>query len=177
MRHNDDEDNTQEDGESSVTLETAATKSRSFRTFLLMQQFEQQAIGARIAQARKEQGGMTQEQLADLLNVSKRSVQEYEAGNVVPWKHFQQMATILKRPVEWFLHGEDDPAGTPAALVAALQEIDSSLGERLAQLEATVETLTALLHQLVARFEQGEPVGRQERATSTADRTIQRRKP
>ena len=74
---------------------SAATKDRTLRTFLLMQQFAAQEIGARIAQARRECGGMTQEQLAELLNISTRSVQDYEAGITIPWKHFQQMTDIF----------------------------------------------------------------------------------
>ena len=101
-------------------MKPAATKLRSFRTFLLMQQFAGAEIGARIAQARREAGAMTQDQLAELLNVSKRSVQEYEAGNTIPWKHFQSMAGIFKKPLEWFLHGE---AASDEAMTEALRQV------------------------------------------------------
>src|SRR3954447_14596127 len=95
-----------------VTQELAATNHRNFRTFLLMQQFAAQEIGARIKQARKERG-LTQEQLADLVEgFSKRSLQDYELGNTIPYKHFGELSRMLKRPQEWFLYGdsEEEPA-------------------------------------------------------------------
>ena len=89
-----------------------ATEARDFRTFLLMQQFAAREIGARIAQARREQGAMTQEQLAELLDVSTRAVQDYEGGKRIPWKHFKRLEQIFKRELDWFLHGEtsEEPA-------------------------------------------------------------------
>lgn len=70
-----------------------------------MEHFQAREIGERIGQARKL-ADLTQEQLADLLGLSLRSVQGYEAGNVIPWKHLREIASITQRPVDWFLHGE-----------------------------------------------------------------------
>lgn len=118
-----------------MTQKASATKLREFRTFLLVQQFAQKEIGARIAQARKEQGaGMTQEQLAELLNVSSRSVQDYEAGLTIPWKHFQRLEEIFKTPMSWFLHGEE-PASKENELAALREE----LGVVRAMLEEILE--------------------------------------
>lgn len=86
----------------------SATDLRSFRTFLVMRQFAAQEIGARIARARREAGGMTQPELAEALDVSTRSLQDYEAGTTIPWKHFQALSKIFDRPLEWFLHGQED---------------------------------------------------------------------
>jgi transcriptional regulator with XRE-family HTH domain len=125
-----------------MTQKSVATNPRTFRTFLLMQQFAAQEIGSRIAQARREHGGVTQEQLAELLNVSTRSVQDYEGGVTIPWKHFQQMARILDRPVEWFLRGE---VGEPTS--------NDEIVERLER----IEELVALLVQATgSRAAQGE---------------------
>ena len=52
---------------------------------------------------------MTQAQLADLLNVSARSVQDYEHGITVPWRHFDRLEQITGRPLRWFLHGDEPP--------------------------------------------------------------------
>src|SRR4051812_3110916 len=91
-----------------ATQEIAATNPRTFRTFLLMQQFAAQEIGARIEQARKERG-LTQEQLADLVTgFSKRSLQDYEAGKTIPYKHLAELSRLLNRPQEWFLYGDDE---------------------------------------------------------------------
>lgn len=68
---------------------------------------KERAIGQRIAQARVEAGGMAQRELADLLGVSERSVQAYEAGEVVPYRYFKELERILGRPMAWLLHGED----------------------------------------------------------------------
>jgi transcriptional regulator with XRE-family HTH domain len=119
-----------------VTQQDSATNLRNFRTFLLMRQFQQREIGERITLAMKEAGGMTQEELADLLNVSKRSVQDYVAGTTVPWKHFQLLEEIFKKPLSWFLHGEatadDDRLGEVLAALAGLQ---GQVGEVLALLQ------------------------------------------
>jgi len=90
-----------------------------------MQQFAAREIGARIGLARKEAGGMTQEQLAELLDVSARSVQDYEAGITIPWKHFQRLEVIFKRPMGWFLHGDVD--GEPADVRRLLEELTASV--------------------------------------------------
>ncbi len=76
---------------------------------------------------------MTQEQLAELLNVSTRSVQDYEAGVTMPWKHFQTLETIFKRPLPWFLHGEEPDADTDA------------VDQRLGRIELMLEELVARL--------------------------------
>ncbi len=104
----------------------SATNARNFRTFLLVRQFAQKEIGQRIALARKEAGGMTQEQLAELLNVSTRSVQDYEAGETVPWKHFQLLEEIFRKPLGWFLHGEEatQPAAEDAVFEGRLERLE-----------------------------------------------------
>lgn len=98
---------------------------------MLMRELAGQEIGARIAQARKEAGGMTQDELADLLGVSMRSVQNYEAGEVVPWRHFELLGEIFNRSLSWFLHGLAEPEHTESAQLADL----------LARLEAIVVRL------------------------------------
>lgn len=85
----------------------AATNLRNFRTFLLMAQFEAQEIGARIAQARNEKG-LTQEELAEMASFSKRSLQDYEAGETIPYRHFREIGRLLHKPTEWFLYGDPE---------------------------------------------------------------------
>lgn len=114
----------------------SATNGRNFRTFLLMQQFAEAEIGARIAQARHEANGMTQEQLAELLNVSTRSVQAYEAGETMPWKYFRLLESIFKRPMGWFLHGDPETSTESAEeVVVRLDRIEQVLEELVARLE------------------------------------------
>jgi PAS domain S-box-containing protein len=80
--------------------------------------------GARLAQARK-QAGLTQKGLAEQLGVTRRSVQGYEAGTVVPYRHLDRLGRILDRTPSWFLGDERAVAVTPdpvAELRAALHE-------------------------------------------------------
>lgn len=125
-----------------VTRRTAATNDRNFRTFLLVSQLEAQAIGERIAQARRE-AGLTQEEVADLATFSKRSLQDYEAGVTIPYKHMREIARLLNRPVPWFLHGD------------AEESIPSSL-ERLDRIEAQLAAILEALAR-VARDEDDPP--------------------
>lgn len=104
-----------------ATKKLSATEARNFRTFLLMEQFAAREIGARIAQARRERG-LTQEELSDLASISARSLQDYEGGVTIPYKHLPTFARILRRPVEWFLHGDGEEAGATADQLGLLHE-------------------------------------------------------
>jgi DNA-binding XRE family transcriptional regulator len=60
------------------------------------------AIGRRIARARAA-ARLTQQDLAERLGVTRRSVQGYEAGKVAPYRHLDRLAEVLNRPKAWFL--------------------------------------------------------------------------
>jgi transcriptional regulator with XRE-family HTH domain len=72
-------------------------------------------VGRRIALARNA-AGLTQEELASRLGVTRRSVQGYEAGRVAPFRHLDRLSALLGRSTSWFLLEE------PAAANEALQE-------------------------------------------------------
>jgi transcriptional regulator with XRE-family HTH domain len=72
-------------------------------------EFTAREIGARIAEARRERG-LTQEQLATMASFSKRSLQDYETGVSVPYRHLRELNSLLGRPVDWFLHGDQRSA-------------------------------------------------------------------
>ena len=81
-------------------------------------------VGARIARARK-QAGLTQKALADSLGVTRRSIQGYEAGTVVPYRRLGRLGEILDQSASWFLTGQQAGGTTPnpvADLRAALHE-------------------------------------------------------
>lgn len=130
---------------SSLRTKSSATNSRSFRTFLLVSQLESERIGARIAQARREAGGMTQEALAELLGLTPRSIQAYEAGDVIPYKYFKRLEEIFDRPLEWFLRGEETAENGERSLaeiqeelateVARLRKLNDQMAKRLAERE------------------------------------------
>ena len=115
-----------------AAMKSAATNDRNFRTFLLVSQLEAEGIGARIAQARME-AGLTQEQLADLaVGFSKRSLQDYEAGVTIPYKHLREIGALLNRDVEWFLHGQPDKPDQDQ--ISRLSEQVEGLREQLGEI-------------------------------------------
>lgn len=121
-----------------TTQKVSATFGRDFRTFLLMSQFEARDIGERIALARN-QAGMTQDELAALASFSKRSLQDYEGGVTIPYKHLREIGRLLRREPDWFLHG--DPDGDPVedrvkALEVAVAESQLALADVRALQEA-----------------------------------------
>jgi transcriptional regulator with XRE-family HTH domain len=114
-----------------------ATSTRNLRTLLLATVFEPQAIGERLAQARNE-AGLTQEDAADLVGVSTRSLQGYEAGDVVPYRHMRTLAEVYKKQIEWLLHGDPDVTGEDAVRQAVREELEP-LVEALRRVEAQLE--------------------------------------
>lgn len=126
--------------QSSTRRNLSATHARNLRTLLLASVFEPDAIGTRIAQARRE-AGLTQEELADLVGVSTRSLQSYEAGNVVPYKHIRKLAKVLKRQVEWFLHGDVEPDPEHARLREELEAEVARFRKLGDQIEAELKRL------------------------------------
>src|SRR4029077_822569 len=91
---------------SAVAQLSAATNGRTFRRFLLMQQFEAAEIGARIKQAQRERG-LLQHELAAMASFSQRSLQDYQSGVTIPYKHLSELSRLLGKPVEWFLRGDE----------------------------------------------------------------------
>jgi transcriptional regulator with XRE-family HTH domain len=93
-------------------------------------------VGRRIAQARYQAGWMTQKTLAELLCVCKRSVQAYEAGRTIPYRHLHRLGQIFERPSSWFLYGDQPEEDRSSA-------VDSD-GEIVKRLEAQTSILRAL---------------------------------
>jgi transcriptional regulator with XRE-family HTH domain len=79
---------------------------------------------------------MTQKTLAELLCVCKRSVQAYESGTTIPYRHLHRLAQIFERPSSWFLYG-DEVTGTGAQAGDHDEEI-------VKQLDAQTRLLKAL---------------------------------
>ena len=83
---------------------------------------------------------MTQKTLAELLCVCKRSVQAYEAGRTIPYRHLQRLGQIFERPSSWFLYGDG-----PTDDGASVADRDDELVRRL---EAQTHVLKALAVQV-----------------------------
>jgi transcriptional regulator with XRE-family HTH domain len=105
-----------------------------------MRHNEDDTIGRRIAQARRE-AGLTQEELGQLIGVTTRSVQGYEAGNVIPFRHLRKLENATGKSRGWLLYGDDDSgnvgdvATTLAALVAQIAEDAERIARAAEQLE------------------------------------------
>lgn len=117
-------------------MTTKQTDTRRFRggdyVARLMAELEEAAISERLQHARK-QAGLTQQQMADLLQVHKRSVEDYESklpDKPVPYDRINEWARLTKTTPEWLLHGDDRAAATPAEI----QELREQLADVRRQL-------------------------------------------
>ncbi len=64
--------------------------------------------GKRIASARKDVH-LSQRALAVELGVSLRTLQNYEAGKFVPYRHLDALSRLLGRHPSWLLYGHEQP--------------------------------------------------------------------
>lgn len=94
-----------------------------------MEHDERVRIGSRIRQARKE-SNLTQDELAKLLGITTRSVQNYESGAIVPYRHLRTIETLTRKRAGWLLR-EDEDGG--------------ALGDTISELRRTMEQHQALL--------------------------------
>jgi transcriptional regulator with XRE-family HTH domain len=118
-----------------------ATKTRKLRRFLLdVTQFDPIEIGMRIKQARLE-SGLTQIDLAGMGAFSYRSVQGWETGERIPFKHFAELSRLLKKTSEWFLYGDEPDSTTETRY----EELLERLGQVEAQQQELLEALRSLL--------------------------------
>ena len=85
---------------------------------------------------------------SSVASFSKRSLQDYEAGAVIPFKHFQELGRLLRRPPEWFLYG--DEALRPDDEIRQLQHEVQALRDQL-------DEVLALLRQERPARGQGSP--------------------
>lgn len=81
-------------------------------------------VGQRIALARHEAQGMSQRELGELVGVTERSVQAWEAGEVIPYRYLRDLEHALARPAAWFLHGDDAVVGHDEATREILHRLD-----------------------------------------------------
>ena len=80
-------------------------------------------VGARIRQAR-ERKGLSQEALAELLNVTKGLVSQYETGlTSPPSKRFSQLAEVLGVSADWLLTGGEPEEQTKAQTKTELEAL------------------------------------------------------
>ena len=81
-----------------------------------------QTVGQRIIAARNELG-MRQIDLVELVGVSERSIQAYENDEVVPYRKMNDLSRVLGKSVPWLLYGEkDEQVQVPGEKIIALLE-------------------------------------------------------
>lgn len=88
-------------------------------------------ICERIATARN-QAGLTQPELADVLEVHWRTIANWESRKnpTVPWNRLAEVADALGVTREWLMHGDSLPLSTPE-FVQEVVKIQEQLGEIL----------------------------------------------
>jgi transcriptional regulator with XRE-family HTH domain len=110
-----------------------------------MEPDERRRIGARIARARREYG-LTQADLAEQLGITTRSVQNYEAGVIVPWRHLRRIEVVTHKRSGWVLQDGDAPETLSAesihALLETLNQHQELLREQLQLLQRNTAELT-----------------------------------
>jgi transcriptional regulator with XRE-family HTH domain len=115
------------------------TTTSNGRDLALSTEPDPKAVWRRIALARKEAGGMTQRDLADRLQISKRSVAAYEAGAVLPLRHLGKIETAVSKPKAWLLYGDE---ALPNAILEKLEGVLDSIMESLDWMNDRVEQLS-----------------------------------
>lgn len=129
-----------------------------------MAELQRAEITARIRQARME-AGLTQPEMAQLLDVGQRAYQNYESERV-PWDLMGRIADVTGRSLRWLLHGEDEdePSMEVMQRLAAIQQrLDSlasgqgpttyaelvELGEQQRTLTTAIAELTEVMRRCV----------------------------
>jgi transcriptional regulator with XRE-family HTH domain len=97
--------------------------------------FAPEDLGRRIKAAREE-AGLTQPELADLIGLSMRQVQNLEAGVSKPYKHIREIAEATGKSIEWLLHGDNVTPGSEDRLREIVQEELEGVREAVSRIEA-----------------------------------------
>lgn len=103
--------------------------------------------GERLVSARRGVG-LSQRALAAQLGVTVRTVQNYEAGRSVPYRHLDTLSRVLERPRSWLLYGHEHSELAPL-LASSRQERD--------RLKRNLERLDELRHQLADTAASAQP--------------------
>lgn len=76
-----------------------------------MAELESAAISDRL-QAARTRAGLTQQEMADLLQVHKRTVEDWESPRKknVPYERMGEWADLTHVTVAWLLHGDEETA-------------------------------------------------------------------
>ena len=79
-------------------------------------------VGKRLILARNERG-MRQIDVAEIIGVTDRSIQAYENDEVIPYRFVNQLSGVLGKSVAWILHGEEAAKEPGDNLTPLLEQI------------------------------------------------------
>jgi transcriptional regulator with XRE-family HTH domain len=113
---------------------------------LVMDAASQKRLGRRIAGARRR-ADLTQQELAALLGITTRSLQNYESGAIVPYRHLAHIETATRVRRGWLLETGSGEGGLDEALAATAD----NLRAEGARLRANLDELRAQTEQLRER--------------------------
>lgn len=98
----------------------------------LMAELDRAAISTRIREARKQAGFRNRNDIADLLHVHPRTIEDWENAKHqnVPWDRLDEIARVTGVSREWLLHGEPEEAEDELmAIRSQLQAIEDDARE------------------------------------------------
>ena len=96
--------------------------------------------GKRVASARRDVH-LSQRALAAHLGVSLRTVQNYEAGRSIPYRHLDGLSRLLARSPSWLLYGHEQPVADQLLARARKQRVELERNlQRLLQLRDELVT-------------------------------------
>jgi transcriptional regulator with XRE-family HTH domain len=109
-----------------------------------MAELDRAAISTRIAEAREKRAGLTQPELAELLQVHWRTVQDWESpkNDTVPWGRLDEIGRATDVSKEWLLHGDAAASADQLQLEAVLERVEALRGE-VREIRALVEQALA----------------------------------
>lgn len=113
-----------------------------------MDAYLERQICARIKQARIE-AGLTQEDMAGLLNVTGRAIQNYESRRV-PFRRLEEIAKLTAVSQEWLLRGDTRSQEVDSELLVDVAEAVTELGRSQESVHKKLDLLLARLAELAA---------------------------
>jgi transcriptional regulator with XRE-family HTH domain len=105
---------------------------------------EKLRVGRRVAEARRR-AGFTQRELAEALGVTVRSIQLYESGSVIPYKHLRRIELLTRTRPGWILGENSDH---DAALLLTLEGVREALRQHQELVAEHVEEMRRHTEQL-----------------------------
>jgi DNA-binding transcriptional regulator YiaG len=101
----------------------------------LMTELDRAAISVRMGESR-DQAGFTQPEIAELLHVHMRTVQDWESPKkrTLPFDRMDEWARLTKVTREWLLYGTSEEP-SESELLPRLEPLLAELNERLARIE------------------------------------------